>query len=295
MPTTNVDGIDLYFEELGDRSCPTVLMVSGLGAQCVVYDDEMCEAIAAHGYHVVRFDNRDVGLSTHLDDRPADPFAALAAMGEGAVIDAPYTLADMAADAIGLLDALDVEAAHVFGSSMGGMIAQTMAIAHPERVTTLTSLMSTTGEPEVGMPSPECLGSLISIMVPAATRAERIDNGVALARTIGTPSAFDEERARQRATLFVDRAYDPAGTSRQLVAVFASGSRAEGLSSLGMPTVVMHGDEDPLVHVSGGMRTAELVPGAELRILEAMGHDMPPQYWDRIVGGIVDNAASSLV
>lgn len=292
MPTTAVGDLELYFDTFGDPSHPTVLLVCGLGAQCVVYEDQMCEQIAASGRHVVRYDNRDVGLSTHLDGAPGDPMTAVAAAGAGDPVDAAYTLSDMAADGIGLLDRLDVAAADVMGSSMGGMIAQTMAIEHPDRVRTLTSLYSTTGEPGVGAPDPEVLVSLLSIMVPQHTRDGRIDAGVELARLIGSPEVFDEDRVRARTTSTVDRSYDPAGVARQMVAILGSGSRAEGLAALTMPTMVLHGDRDPLVDISGGRRTAELVPGAELRILEGMGHDMPPSYWDRIVGGVLDVATS---
>jgi pimeloyl-ACP methyl ester carboxylesterase len=292
MPMTSANGIDIHFEIFGDADRPVVLVVCGLGAQCVGYDDELCEMIAGHGYRVMRYDNRDAGLSTHLDGIEVDPLGALAILGGGGMVEAPYTLADMAQDAVGLLDSLDVGSAHVVGASMGGMIAQTLAIEHPERVASLVSVMSTTGESDVGTPSPECLMSLMSIMVPAATRAERIESGVALARVIGTPGAFDEARARERAALFVDRAYDPAGTSRQLMAIFASGSRADRLPDVQVPTCVMHGDLDPLVDISGGHRTAELVPGAQFRLLESMGHDLPLEYWDRVVSGVVDTASA---
>lgn len=286
MPTTSANGIELYFDTFGDPADPTLLMVSGLGAQCVAYDDELCQALAATGRHVVRYDNRDVGLSTHLEGAPADALGAMAAAVTGEPVQAAYTLADMAADGVALLDALDIDEAHVMGSSMGGMIAQTMAIEHPDRVRSLTSVMSTTGEPEVGTPSPECMTGLMSVMQPAEDRASRVEAAIALARLIGTPSVFDEARARTRAERFVDRSYDPTGTSRQLIAILASGSRVDGLRALDVPTVVLHGDADPLVDISGGRRTAELVPGAEFRLMEHMGHDLPPQYWDRIVGGV---------
>ena len=246
----------------------------------------------AAGHHVVRYDNRDVGLSTHLDGVPADPMSTFMAITSGEPVDAAYTLSDMAADGIGLLDSLGIGSAHVLGSSMGGMIAQTMAIEHPDRVRTLTSLYSTTGEPDVGTPDPEVLTSLLSIMVPQATRDGRVATAVELARLIGSPDVFDEGRARERAELLVDRSYDPDGVSRQMVAILASGSRAEGLATLSLPTMVLHGDRDPLVDISGGRRTAELVPGAQLRIFEGMGHDMPPSYWERIAAGVIDNAAS---
>jgi len=291
MPTTSANGLELYFETFGSPTDPTVLMVSGLGAQCVAFDEELCESIAALGRHVVRYDHRDVGLSTHLHDSDANPLAAFAALGAGTPIDAPYTLSDMAADGVALLDSLGIERADLFGTSMGGMIAQTMAIEHPGRVRSLTSVMSTTGEPEFGAPAAETLGALLQVLTPAEDRAARIANAVLMARVIGTPSVFDEARAVARATTFVDRAYDPAGSGRQFVAIMASGSRAEGLARLSLPTVVLHGDEDPLVHISGGQRTAELVPDAEFRLLERMGHDLPPEYWARVVAGLADNLA----
>jgi pimeloyl-ACP methyl ester carboxylesterase len=291
MPTTKVHDLDLYFDTFGNPEHETVLLVSGLGAQCPTYDEQMVATIVAAGYHVVRYDNRDVGLSTHLDGAPSDAISAYLAAAAGEHVDAAYTLSDMAADGIGLLDQLDVAAAHVWGSSMGGMIAQAMAIEHPERVRTLTSLYSTTGEPDVGTPDAEVLASLLSIMVPAEDRAGRIANAVELARLIGTRHVFDEARATAIASMLVDRSYDPDGVARQMIAILASGSRAEGLSALDVPTMVLHGDADPLVDVSGGRRTAELVRDAELRILDGMGHDMPPAYWDRIVGGLLDNAA----
>jgi pimeloyl-ACP methyl ester carboxylesterase len=292
MPTTQVHQLEIYFDTFGDPTNDTTLLVSGLGAQCPVYDDELCALLVAAGHHVVRYDNRDVGLSTHLDGAPADPMSAFMAIASGEPVDAAYTLSDMAADGIGLLDSLGVGSAHVVGSSMGGMIAQTMAIEHPDRVRTLTSLYSTTGEPDVGTPDPEVLGSLLSIMVPQDTRDGRVATAVELARLIGSPDVFDEARVRDRAELLVDRSYDPDGVSRQMVAILASGSRAEGLATLSLPTMVLHGDRDPLVDISGGRRTAELVPGAKLRIFEGMGHDMPPSYWERIAAGVIDNAAS---
>jgi pimeloyl-ACP methyl ester carboxylesterase len=286
MPTTTANGIELYYDTFGDDADPTLLLVPGLGAQCVGFDEPFCEQLAALGVRVLRYDNRDVGLSTHLDGVEADPLTAVVAATGGQPVDAPYTLSDMAADAMGLLDVLDVPSAHVVGTSMGGMIAQTIAIEHPERVRSLTSIFSTTGEPEVGVPHPEVLAGLMSIMTPAEDRATQVAQGIELARLIGTKSTFDEDRVRARTEMFIDRAYDPAGTGRQMVAILASGSRAAELPGIGAPTVVIHGDADPLVDISGGRRTAELIPSSTFVELEGMGHDLPPQYWDRVVGGV---------
>lgn len=293
MATTRVNDIDVYFDVYGSDGDPTVLLVPGLGAQCLVYDDEFCDLLCRAGLRVVRYDNRDVGLSTHLDGAPADAMSAVMAAMSGQAVDAAYTLSDMAADAIGLVDSLDVESFHVAGSSMGGMISQTIAIEHPDRVLSMTSIMSTTGEPDVGSPDPEVLAALMTIMTPQDSRDARIDNGVELARLIGTKEVFDERRTRERTAQAVDRSYDPDGTARQLVAILASGSRAEGLAELEVPAVVLHGDRDPLVDISGGRRTAELVSGAEFRVLDGMGHDMPPAYWDRLAAGVVDVAAAT--
>ncbi|MEZ5347946.1 MAG: alpha/beta hydrolase [Microthrixaceae bacterium] len=237
---------------------------------------------------MIRYDNRDVGLSTHVDSDVGDVMESFATALGGGEVDAPYTLSDMAADGIGLLDSLDIGAAHILGSSMGGMIVQTMAIEHPGRVLSLTSVMSTTGEPEYGTPDPECLAGLATLMVPAGDRAQRIEAGVQLQKLIGTKGVWDEGWTRQRVAAAVDRAYDPDGVARQMTAILASGSRAEGLSELSLPTVVLHGDADPLVNISGGERTAELVPGAELRVMPGMGHDLPPAYWDRLVAAVAD-------
>ena len=288
MSTTQANGIEVFYETFGDPTDPTLLLVNGLGTQAIGQDQEYCEALAALGLHVIRYDNRDVGLSTHVDSDVGDVMESFATALGGGEVDAPYTLSDMAADGIGLLDSLDIGAAHILGSSMGGMIVQTMAIEHPGRVLSLTSVMSTTGEPEYGTPDPECLAGLATLMVPAGDRAQRIEAGVQLQKLIGTKGVWDEGWTRQRVAAAVDRAYDPDGVARQMTALLASGSRAEGLSELSLPTVVLHGDADPLVNISGGERTAELVPGAELRVMPGMGHDLPPAYWDRLVAAVAD-------
>jgi pimeloyl-ACP methyl ester carboxylesterase len=189
----------------------------------------------------------------------------------------------MASDAVGLLDHLGIGAAHLFGTSMGGMICQTIAIEYPDRVITLTSAYATTGEQGFGMPQPNCLAALMGNMVPLDTREAKVQSSVDLSNLIGTVGAWDPAEIQRRCEELIDRAHNPAGTSRQAVAMFASGSRAEGLSKLRMPTLVLHGDSDPLVNSNGGERTAHLVPNARLRIIEGMAHDLPPSYWDVVM------------
>jgi len=244
-----------------------LLMICGLGAQAVGYSDELTEEFAALGMRVIRYDNRDIGLSTHLPEGTA------------------YTLADMADDGVGLLDALGVERAHLWGCSMGGMIAQQIAIDHPDRAITLTSIMSTTGEPDVGNPAPEIIGDLIASAVAPVDADDYVVKGMAMARLIGSvPAIFDEEEHLRRNTAMSKRGWDPTGSGRQLAAVWSSGDRAAGLAALELPTLVIHGTADRLVDISGGRRTAELVPGARFVELEGMGHDLPRAYRSTYVG-----------
>ena len=276
-------GIELAYERFGDPADPPLLLVMGLGTQMLGWPDDFCEGLAARGLSVVRFDNRDIGLSTHLHDAPAPDMAA-AMMGDTSA--ATYTLSDMAGDVAGLLDALGLESAHVVGASMGGMIAQMLAIEHPERVRTLTSIMSTTGDPSVGGPSQAALGVLLA--PPARNRAEAIERTVASYRVIGSPGyEMDEPALRERAGRSFDRAFDPAGVGRQLLAVLASGDRTPRLRELRLPALVIHGADDPLVNVSGGRATAAAIPGAELVELDGMGHDLPRALWPRITDRIV--------
>jgi pimeloyl-ACP methyl ester carboxylesterase len=276
-------GIELAYERFGDASDPPLLLVMGLATQMLGWPDEFCAQLAGRQLFVVRFDNRDIGLSTHLHHAPP-PDVPAALMG--ATSSAAYTLADMARDTVGLLDRLGVESAHVVGASMGGMIAQTLAIEHPERVRTLTSIMSTTGDPRVGGASDEALGALLA--PPARDRAEAIERTVAAYRVIGSPGyELDESALRERAGLSFDRGYDPAGVGRQLVAILASGDRTERLRRLRLPALVIHGSDDPLVRPSGGRATAAAIPGAELVELDGMGHDLPRALWPKIIDRIV--------
>lgn len=285
----SVNGIEVGYETLGTPGDEPLLLVMGLGAQLIAWPRELCDALVDRGFFVIRYDNRDTGLSTKFSDVGGDFMTAFLAAAQGEPVEAAYRLSDMAADGIALLDHLEIDSAHVVGASMGGMIAQTMAIEHPARVRTLTSIMSTTGEPEYGQPEPDAMAML---MRPAATtRAEAIDASVETSRVISGPEHFDEGEARRRATEAYDRCFNPAGIARQLLAIVGSGSRAEGLAQLNVPAVVIHGDVDPLVTPSGGQRTAELIPGAELLMVEGMGHDLPPAVHAQVVEAVTSLAA----
>jgi pimeloyl-ACP methyl ester carboxylesterase len=277
VPYATNEDVHLYFETFGDPSDPALLLVNGLGSQCINYKEDWCALFAAEGFHVIRFDNRDVGLSTHLST-DADP---------------PYLLADMARDAIAVLDAVvgSEGRAHVIGLSMGGMIVQQMAIDNADRLLSMTSVMSTTGDPDVGQPSDAALAALVTPAPPDREGAIQryIDNN----HIYGSPAFLDDERLRQNAALAFDRDHDPAGVARQMKAIMASGSRSGALGSVATPTLVIHGDADQLVDVSGGRRTAEVIPGARLEIIEGMGHDYPPELWERLVSLVAGHARSA--
>jgi pimeloyl-ACP methyl ester carboxylesterase len=290
MPTAVVNGIEIHHETIGDPADPTMLLIMGLGTQMIGWDIEFCRSLADRGFHVVRYDNRDVGLSTHFDE-PIDLFALLGSFAGGPPVEVPYLLTDMAADAAGLLDHLDVEQAHVVGVSMGGMIAQTLAIEHADRVLTLTSIMSTTGDPDVGAPTAEAMQAIMA--PPATTREEAADTFVMHAHTWGSPAYIDEDRLRAISNAAYDRAHDPEGGARQLAAVLASGSRSEALRNLAIPALVIHGTEDKLVQPSGGERTAEVIPDAKLMMIDGMGHDLPPQLWPQVIDAIATHAAAA--
>ncbi len=295
MSRAQANGIELEYDTFGDEGDPPILLVMGLGAQMTAWDDDFCRRLAARGFRVVRFDNRDVGLSTKFDSADGlDIPAALLAFVSGGKVDVrpPYLLTDMAEDAFGLLDALGIAAAHVVGASMGGMIAQTMAITRPERVLSLTSIMSTTGDRGVGSATPEALTLLMTR--PPDDRAGYVANAVNASRLLhGNVLPFDEERTAARAGGFFDRSYYPVGTGRQLVAILASGDRTPALAAVEAPTLVVHGDADPLVDHSGGVATAKAVPGAELRTIEGMGHDLPLERWDEVIDAIVDHVTQA--
>ncbi|WP_037602061.1 alpha/beta fold hydrolase [Streptacidiphilus rugosus] len=286
MPRAHVHELELEYETFGDPARPTLLLIMGLGAQLTAWDERLCRQLADHGFHVVRFDNRDSGLSSHLD---AGPQPDLGAVLGGDPASAPYLIADLARDAVGLLDVLGVERAHVVGASMGGMIAQQMAIDSPERVLSLCSIMSRPGDPATGLSTPEATRMLLR---PRAIGREAvIESGMAASRVIGSPDyPRDDEELRAYVSATYDRSSRADGFARQLTAILASPDRTPGLKNVGVPTLVVHGEADPLVDVSGGHATAAAVPDAKLLTLPGMGHDLPRALWPRIIPAIAANA-----
>jgi pimeloyl-ACP methyl ester carboxylesterase len=276
------NGIKIAYETFGDRDKPPVLLIMGLGTQMIAWPDEMCRAIADRGHFVIRFDNRDVGLSTHLDELPAPKPVDLLLRRRRP----PYKVTDMAADAVGLLDALDIDSAHVVGASMGGFIAQTLAGKYPQRVRSLTLIMTSTGSRLVGHPKPQLFSKLLKRRVVH----DRLEAGAAVVemfRIIGSMGfAFDEEYLRDLGGRSYERAYNPRGYLRQLAAIVAQPNRTKFLRDISVPTLVMHGLNDPLVNVSGGKALATAIPGAEFIGFQGMGHDLPRELWPRFADEI---------
>lgn len=272
-----VGPIRLAYTTTGDPSAPPVLLVSGLGGQLIAWEDDFCAELVDRGLYVIRFDNRDVGLSTHVTN------ATDGAPGPLPGLPAPaYQLSDLAADAAGLVDALGLGSVHVVGVSMGGMISQLLAIEHPDRVRSLTSIMSTTGDPAVGQASDQARALLLA--PPAFTREAVQDGSVMSHSVLGSPAyPTPEEVLRERSGRAYDRAFDPAGFARQLTACLVTPDRTEQLRALELPALVIHGDADALIDVSGGKATAATIPGAELVVVEGMGHDLPRAVWTQVV------------
>jgi pimeloyl-ACP methyl ester carboxylesterase len=287
VPTIAVNDIEICYESFGPHDAPPALLVMGLGAQMTLWSPGFISELLDRGFRVIRFDNRDAGLSTKSVGDPPDVMALYAQFLGGHPIEAPYTLSTLAADAVGLLDALEIPAAHIVGASMGGMIVQTMAIEHPDRVLSLTSIMSTTGHIEVGQPEPE---SLMVLLTPAPTdRESAIRQNVESSRTI-SGDLFDEELSRSIAAESYDRCFNPAGAAFQIAAIAASGDRTEALGRLDVPTLVIHGRQDSLITLSGGEATAAAIPGADLLVFGQMGHDMPSVYWPQMADAIFNIA-----
>jgi pimeloyl-ACP methyl ester carboxylesterase len=273
MPVAPAGAVEIYYETFGEPEDPALLLVAGLGAQLITWQEEFCYSLIDRGFFVIRFDNRDCGLSTILPDEAA------------------YTLSDMAADGVAVLDALGVDGAHVVGQSLGGMIAQTMAIEHPARVRTLTSISSTTGNPNVGQPTDDALVGIAREAIGDLELA--IESDVAARRIWASPSWFDEEETRAYFRRANERSFQPGASLRQLVAIASGPDREPLLARLDVPTLVIHGTLDPLVTPDGGQRTAEIIPGAELLMIDGLAHDLPVQVWQQVISAITTLASQN--
>ena len=288
-----VNGIDICAEVRGPDDGVPLLLVMGLGAQLVSWSEGFVDGLVDRGFRVVRFDNRDAGRSTHFHDVKIDVMDLFARVGAGQEVEVPYSLSDMAADAAGLLDELGIGAAHVVGASMGGMIVQTMAIEQPQAVLSVTSIMSTTGDRDVGQPTAEASGALLR--PPPRTEEEAIQAALDADEVWGSPAHPDPVGTAERARREWKRGRDPAGIVRQLAAINTASSRTEALGSVEVPFTVIHGTADTLVTPSGGERTASAVPHASLVEIEGMGHGMPPQVWPQILDLIEGTATAAAV
>lgn len=283
MSRISVNGLDIEVEEFGDPADPPLLLIMGLGAQMIVWPEELCRQLADAGHHVIRFDNRDVGLSSWFDGAGVpDMEAVFEDAVAGRPVESPYSLSDMADDAVGVLDALGIDSAHIVGASMGGMIAQQVAIRHPDRTRSLCSIMSMPrfiiGDPEV---------TAVLMAEDPGTREGRIEDGIKGSRLLtGGGFPFDEERSRATAEATIDRAWHPEGTARQMAAILADGDRTEALRGVTAPTVVVHGTSDRLVLPQGAEETAAAVPGAELVWIDGMGHELPLGAHQQIVDAV---------
>jgi pimeloyl-ACP methyl ester carboxylesterase len=284
------NGIDICYEIFGDAGAEPLLLIMGLGAQMVIWDDEFCERLAARGFRVIRFDNRDIGQSSKLHGgRRLTPFELLKLRFFHIPVSAPYKLLDMAKDTVGLMDALDIKSAHLVGASMGGMIAQEIALSFPQHVRSLTSIMSTTGNPRIPPPTREV--AMLLMAPPPKTKDEYVKRFQRTWKLLRAGS-FPEDEAREVALAerCFARGLNPAGVGRQLRAILASGSRKPRLHAVKAPTLVIHGTVDPLVHPAGGRDTAESIPNAKLLMIERMGHAIPIPMWPEIIDAIADHA-----
>jgi pimeloyl-ACP methyl ester carboxylesterase len=279
-----VNGIELCYDDFGDPEADTILLVMGLGMQMLAWEDAFCEQLAMRGFHVVRFDNRDVGLSSKIGGRVNVPAGMLGLTGS-----AVYTLDDMGADTLGLIDHLELERAHLVGVSMGGMISQKVAAQHPDRVASLCSIMSSSGRRRLST-TPRMDALRLLVRSPATTREDYVDSAAAMFSVIASPDfPPDVEALRDRAGRSWDRSFHPSGVARQLMAVLASGDRTKELRGIEAPTQVIHGLADRLIPVQGGRDTANAIPGARLELIAGMGHDLPTQLWPRVIALITAN------
>ncbi len=294
MPRTKANGIDIEYDTFGHSTARPLVLIMGLGGQMVAWPRGFCERLAAKGHFLVRFDNRDTGLSTKMEDAGVpNVFEASAASQEGRQVSAPYTLSDMALDAVGLMDALKLKKAHVCGLSMGGMIAQIIAIEHPDRVSSLISMESAVGE--TGQPESTPAAREAMFTAPPAQRDAYIQHMTKVFRVFsGGSDKFNESAEKEIAAASYDRAYYPVGFARQLTAILASGSRKQALESMKVPTLVIHGAQDALVPLQYGIETAEAIPEASLLVVEGLGHGLSyPELWDEIVEAISKHTANA--
>jgi pimeloyl-ACP methyl ester carboxylesterase len=292
MPKVEANGISIEYDSFGAEDAEPVLLIAGLGIQLIGWTTPFCEILAAQGFRVIRFDNRDVGLSTHFSDTPVPELTTVAAAltrGERPYV--PYTLYNMADDAVGLLDGIGIERAHIVGRSMGGMIAQIVASEYPQRTLSLTSIMSTSGNPNLPPPTTEAM----AVLMQSAPHPLQDENGflecsLRSARVLGSPGfVFDEAERRAQALAAAKRAYDPAGVGRQIAALVAAGDRRSRLNTIAVPTLVVHGSADPLFLPAAGEDTVANISGAEFRLFQGMGHEIPPELYGPLTLAIAHN------
>ena len=295
MAQLQSNGLTIEYDTLGDRGADPVLLIMGLGMQMTAWTTDFCNSLAAHGHYVVRFDNRDIGLSTKFEGvRAPNRLRYLLHHLFHTNLGAPYSLQDMASDAAGVLDALDIDSAHVVGASMGGMIAQLLTIGHPRHVKSLTSLMSTSGHPGLPRPDPQLVQHMFVRRPKNSDPAVMLEHTVATAKMLGSPGyPRSDGEWRELISASIQRSFYPQGFIRQIAAIVADGSRVDRLKKITTPSLVIHGREDPLVRVEAGIDTARHIKSSRLEIIEGMGHDIPPPLVDRITGLIADHAAAS--
>ena len=295
MPQTTHNGITLEYETHGDPANPPMLLIMGLGAQLTLWPIELVEALVARGYYVIRHDNRDIGLSTKFTETGVPDMASVVmALMAGKKPAVPYTLSDMAGDAMAVLDAAGVAKAHIVGASMGGMIAQLVAVEHPDRVLSLTSIMSTTGNPTLPPAKPEAMAALTSPMAPDADLAAILERGAMVSKAIGSPGyPADSERLSANVERDFNRSFHPTGAMRQMAAIVADGDRRTRLKGVTASTLVIHGADDPLVPVEGGRDTAAAIPGATILEVPGMGHDLPLALVETIADAIAGHAGAA--
>lgn len=290
MPQANVNGIQIEYKAFGSPQDRPLLLIIGLGGQLIHWDENLCRDLVASGHYVICFDNRDAGLSSKFD-RAGEPdiIGTLGKILQGDKSGVPYNIEDMADDAAGLLDALEINAAHICGMSMGGMVAQTLALRHPRKVLSLTSIYSHTGNPELPQPKPEVMAALVT--PPPVERAANIEHMLGVFKILaGSRFPVDEEWTRRIMAASFDRSFYPQGEARQLIAIVAQTNRKSALASIAVPVLVIHGTDDPLVSVEGGKETAAVIPGAELILIEGMGHDLPHGgAWPQIIVAVAEH------